>query len=150
MLREKPVAPGRGRWPSASRRSTAGTTAVPAWTVTIPRSEPYPASLHGFERAARTQLSSAGAARYVLRPPLRAISWLSVDGARPYAVAIDRLSTPAASPREVSSWSTSNSQHGARSDVGGAVLARDSTGSHVAWLDAGFLPRCCSSLSRRD
>jgi len=34
--RETPAVPGRrGRWPSASRRTAAGTTAAPAWTVTV-------------------------------------------------------------------------------------------------------------------
>ena len=61
------------------------------------------ASKHCLGRSADCQArSSARAARYRSRPPCRATSRLTVDGARPSRAAIDRKDSPdARSPRDV-------------------------------------------------
>lgn len=58
----------------------------------------------GFGRLARSHAAaSASVARYASRPPLRAISLETVDGARPIEAAMTRLDKPAAIPRVTSS-----------------------------------------------
>ncbi len=69
------------------------------------------ASLVAFGRAARDHAArSAAAARYRARPPLPSTSRLTVDVARPRPAAITRSDNPAASPREISSRSASDSR----------------------------------------
>ena len=69
------------------------------------------ASLVALGRAALDHAAlSAAAARYLDRPPLPKTSRLTVDGARPRAAAIIRNDSPAASPREISSRSSSDSR----------------------------------------
>ena len=51
---------------------------------------------------------SAVLARYLFRPPWRAISRLTVEGGRFSAAAIVRIESPAARPREISSRSAND------------------------------------------
>ena len=75
-------------------------------SATYARSTGSRASKHAFGRRARRHArSSASMARYLRRPRLRAISRLTVDGARPSARAICRNESPRARPREMSSRS---------------------------------------------
>lgn len=78
-----------------------------SFVETIRRNRDRVARRHGFGRRALAQArSSAIFARYFLAPPLRAISRLTVDGARPIARAMTRSDEPAAKPREISSRSS--------------------------------------------
>jgi ABC-type multidrug transport system ATPase subunit len=60
-------------------------------------------------KVAQSHSLSAFAARYGLGPPLRAISRLMVEGARPRAAPMARMDRPATRPREISSRSGSES-----------------------------------------
>ena len=69
----------------------------------------------------RQACRSEAAARYGPEPPLRAISRLTVDGARPRLQAIRRNECPCASPREISSRSASVSASLERRRGGGRM-----------------------------
>src|SRR6266513_2289202 len=77
-----------------------------SFAATACRNWPCSANLHGFGRSAcfHARLSAA-AARYHRDAPLRLISRLIVDGARPNARAIERTDRLATRPREISSRS---------------------------------------------
>lgn len=92
------------------------------------RSRGFVASRQRFGRRALAQApSSAALARYASCPPWRAISRLTVEGARFSAAAIVRIDRPAAIPREISSRSTRLSAHGARRRGIGAMPPRATT-----------------------
>jgi hypothetical protein len=75
--------------------------------VTKNRSRAFAASLLSFGyRALSNAAASATSARYVSRPPLRAISRDTVDDGRSMRRAIVPADRPAAIPREISSRAT--------------------------------------------
>src|SRR5262249_54997573 len=99
----------------------------------------YRASLHVFGRRARRQACrSEAAARYRPLPPLRSISRLTVEGARSSLLAILRKEGPCASPRDISSRSTSVSASLERRRSGGRMPP---VGQRCAKIDDELLPK---------
>jgi hypothetical protein len=99
-----------------------------SFLATSLRSRGFEASRQRFGRRALAQAaSSAASARYASRPPCRAISRLTVEGARFSAAAIVRIDRPAAIPRETSSRSMRLSVRGARRRGVGAIPPRATT-----------------------
>jgi hypothetical protein len=91
-------------------------------SATSIRSSGSAASLAGFGRFARCRAAcSARSARYWRGPPLRLISRLIVDGARPSRRAMHRTDSPAATPREISSRSSSDNRAGDTHRVFGLI-----------------------------
>jgi hypothetical protein len=79
-------------------------------------------SLHYLGRLACSQAcESALDARYLFRPPLRAISRLTVEGALPIMTAIWRIDALTAMPREISSRSARLSARRERRRIAGAI-----------------------------
>src|SRR5665213_567048 len=79
-------------------------------------------SLHCLGRLACSHAcESASDARYLFRPPLRAISRLTVEGALPIMIAICRIDALAAMPREISSRSARLSARRERQRAAGAI-----------------------------
>jgi len=100
----------------------AGDPSSASFSATCQRSSGWLASRHGFGRSARSQArASASVARYVLRPPWRATSRLTVEAERPRRAAMRRIDCPAAIPREISSRSSSTSAAGQRRRATGAI-----------------------------
>jgi hypothetical protein len=110
--------PHPGSSGSASRRQPticSGDQRNLSLASTTARSRGSTASLDGLGRAARrSAAASARWARYRERPPLRASSRDTVEGARPSRRAIARLELPAATPRLISSRSATVSEWAAR------------------------------------
>ena len=97
------------------------------------------ASLHAFGRRARRQACrSEAAARYGPEPPLRAISRLTVEGARSRLQAIRRNECPCASPREISLRSASVSASLERRRGGGRMPR---VGQMCAKIEEELLPK---------
>ena len=97
------------------------------------------ASLHGWGRRARRHAArSARWARYPSRPPLRASSRLTVEGARPNRDAITRSDSPAATPLEISSRSVSERWRSARRRGAGRTPPASSNNRRI---DDPFLPK---------
>ncbi len=97
------------------------------------------ANKQGCGRRARPHAArSARCARYPLRPPLPATSRDTVDGARPSRLAITRNDSPRATPREISSRSTSDRCRSARRRGGGRTPPASSNSRRI---DDPFLPR---------
>jgi hypothetical protein len=95
---------------------------VRSFWATMRASARFCTSLQVLGRCARSQAAcSAWLARYCRRPPLRVISRLIVDGARPSVVAIERSDWPATRPRDISS----------RSAIVGASLERIRRGGRM-------------------
>src|SRR5258706_7889296 len=93
-----------------------------SFAATACRNWPCSANLHGFGRSAcfHARLSAA-VARYHHDPPLRTISRLTVDGARPNAKAIERTDRLATMPRENSSRSANVTAKRDRRRDGGLI-----------------------------
>ena len=106
--------------------------------ATIHRSRCRVARRQGFGRRADAHASkSASDARYRSRPPCRAISRLTVEGALPIFAAILRIEQFAAMPREISSRSPSCSTNGARRRIGGTIPPLATTTPNI---EAACLP----------
>ncbi len=109
-----------------------------SFSSTTSRRASFSASLQGCGRRARCHAArSARWARYRLRPPLRVNSRDIVDAARPNRPAITRNDSPAATPREISSRSTSDS---CRSDRVRGAGRTPPTSSNNLRIDDPFLP----------
>src|SRR3981081_174013 len=79
-----------------------------SFPATACRSRGLVANLQHFGRRDRAQaFSSASVARHQLKPPLRLISRLTVEGERPSSLAIDRADRCAVTPLEITSRSAS-------------------------------------------
>ena len=100
---------------SAGNNELVNTAMASSLLSTASRSRGHRASLAGLgRRISRTARRSAAHARYRPRPPFAATSRHTVDGARPSRRAISLTGSPAASPREISSRSASDSRNGDR------------------------------------
>ena len=107
------------------------------WATTH-RSRCRVAKRQRFGRRADAHASkSASDARYRSRPPWRAISRLTDEGALPIFAAILRIEQLAAIPREISSRSPSCNTSGARRRIGGTIPPLATTTPNI---DAACLP----------
>ncbi len=110
-----------------------------SFSATKSRRSSFIASRHLFGRRALCQLrSSAFAARYLTRPPLRSTSRHTVEAERPSRAAIARRDSSAASPREISSRSTKVSAHLLLRRCGGE---KPPVASIIPWMEPGAFCR---------
>ena len=116
----KPSSAGNSRF--SHSEICSGDQSSASLSATRHRSLRWLARRHDFGRSANCQARpSASMARYVLRPPCRATSRLTVEGERPKPAAIPRIDRPAAIPREISSRSSSTSTAEPRRRAAGAI-----------------------------
>jgi hypothetical protein len=98
--------PSSGKAMGSQPAICSGDQHNPSLASTTARNLGARTNLHGLGRAARrSAAASARWARYRRRPPLRASSRDTVDGARPSRRAIARQESPVATPRLISSRS---------------------------------------------
>ncbi len=122
----------QGTCDATALRSAAATTARQADSSTTARNAWFDASLQSCGLRARCHAArSARCARYRRRPPLRATSRLSVDGARPNRRARTRSDSPAATPREISSRSTRDKCRTDRCRTAGRTPPEASTNARI-------------------